>query len=123
SGVGHGSESAQYRVSIRDGSGSVTVKTPIAFPIDFLGVGNSWDTGAQESDNAVIYYTVQHGVAKRDKREIGSSVMTNAWTPINTFSVPTSKATRLTGRFRVTWNAADRGVYYGIRIVVNGSVL
>src|SRR5699024_7077752 len=123
SGVVHGSESTQYRVSIRDGSGSVTVKTPIAFPIDFLGVGNSWDTGAQESDNAVIYYTVQHGVAKRDKREIDSGVMTNDWTTLNTFTAPPSKATRLTGRFRVTWNAADRGVYYGMRIVVNGSVL
>src|SRR5699024_876748 len=122
-GVVHGSESTWYSVSIRDGSGSVTVKTPVTSPIDFLSLGGPQSAYMDSSDNAVIYYTVQHGVAKRDKWEIDSGVMTNEWTTLNTFTVPSSKATRLTGRFKVTWNAADRGVYYGMRIVVNGSVL
>src|SRR5699024_12001168 len=118
-GVVHGSESIHYRVSIRGGSGSVTVKTPVTSPIDFLSLGSPRSAYMDSSDNAVIYYTVQHGVAKRDKREIDSGVMTNDWTTLNTFTAPSSKATRLTGRFRVTWNAADRGVYYGMRIVVD----
>src|SRR5699024_4600561 len=102
-GVVHGSESIQYRVSIRGGSGSVTVKTPVTSPIDFLSLGGPRSAYMDSSDNAVIYYTVQHGVAKRDKREIDSGVMTNDWTTLNTFTAPSSKATRLTGRFRVTW--------------------
>src|SRR5699024_2173486 len=73
--------------------------------------------------DCAVYYTVQHGDVKHDKREVGSSVMTNEWATLNTFTGPTSDSTRLTGRFKVTWNAADRGVYYGMRIVVNGSVL
>ena len=123
SGVFHGANTTRYYVSFDGQRSSIDALTPVVFPIDFLSVGSSWDTGAISSENAVIYYTVQHGVAKQDKREIGSSVMTNAWTTLDTFTAPASKDTRLTGRFRVTWNAADRGVYYGIRIVVNGSVL
>ena len=123
SGVVHGSTMTRYRISTDEGSRFVDVQTPVTYPIDFLSATTVWDTGAQSSDSTVIYYTVQHGVAKRDKREIGSGVMTNDWTTLDTFTVPSSKATRLTGRFRATWNAADRGVYYGMRIVVNGSVL
>ena len=123
SGVLHGANTTRYYVSIDGQRSSIDAMTPVVFPIDFLSVISSWDTGALSSENAVIYYTVQHGVAKQDKREIDSGVMTNEWTTLNTFTGPTSKGTRLTGRFRVTWNAADRGVYYGMRIVVNGSVL
>src|SRR5699024_4311993 len=124
SGVVHGSRMTTYYIRL-DGSTSVNqdILTPVTYPIDFVSATSAWDTGAQSSDSAVIYYTVQHGVAKRDKREIGSSVMANELATLNTFTVPSSKATRLTGRFKVTWNAADRGVYYGMRIVVNGSVL
>ena len=123
SGVVHGARMTTYNIRVDGSTGSNDIKTPVTYPIDFLSVGTTWDTGARSADNAVIYYTVQHGVAKQDKREIDSGVMTNEWTTLNTFTGPTSKGTRLTGRFRVTWNAADRGVYYGMRIVVNGSVL
>lgn len=123
SGVVHGSESTRYSVSVSDGSASVTVKTPVTSPIDFLSLGSPRSAFMDSSDNAVIYYTVQHGVAKRDKREIDSRTLTSTWETLDTFDAPTINGTRLTGRFRVTWNAADRGVYYGMRIVVNGSVL
>lgn len=123
SGAVHGSTMTAYRISLSGSSTTENIQTPITYPIDFHATATVWDTGAQSSDSAVVYYTVQHGVAKRDKREIGSGVMTNEWATINTFTVPTAKATRLTGRFRVFWDAADRGVYYGIRILVNGSVL
>ena len=123
SGVVHGARMSEYRISLGGNTGRLDIKTPVTFPIDFLSATNTWDTEARELDNAVIYYTVQHGVAKQDKREIDSGVMTNEWTTLNTFTAPTSDSTRLTGRFKVTWNAADRGVYYGMRIVVNGSVL
>ena len=122
SGFLHGTVRVRYTVG-GGGDGSVTVSIPATKPIDFLSPDSEWSTTALSSRNAVIYYTVQHGVAKRDKWEIDSGVMANEWSTLNTFTVPSSKATRLTGRFRVTWNAADRGVYYGMRIVVNGSVL
>ena len=123
SGVVHGARMSEYRISLGGNTGRLDIKTPVTFPIDFLSATNTWDTEARELDNAVIYYTVQHGVAKQDKREIGSGAMTDEWTTLNSFTNPTAKATRLTGRFRVTWNAANRSVYYGMRIVVNGSVL
>ena len=122
SGFLHGTDRVRYTVG-GGGDGSVTVSIPATNPIDFLSPDSDWSTTALSSRNAVIYYTVQHGVAKRDKWEIDSGVMANEWATLNTFTGPTSKSTRLTGRFRVTWNAADRGVYYGMRIVVNGSVL
>ena len=106
-----------------EGDPDVVDHRPSIQSLNFSGFETSWVTEASADYDFAVYYTVQHGDAKQDKREIGSSVMTNAWTTLDTFSVPTSKATRLTGRFRVTWNAADRSVYYGIRIVVNGSVL
>lgn len=123
SGVFHGSNTTRYYVTIDGLRSSIDTMTPVVFPVDFLSVSSSWDTGALSSESAVIYYTVQHGVAERDKWEIDSGVMTNEWTTLHTFTGPTSNSTRLTGRFKVTWNAADRGVYYGMRIVVNGSVL
>ena len=122
SGFLHGTDRVRYTVG-GGGDGSVTVSIPATTPIDFLSPDSDWSTTALSSRNAVIYYTVQHGVAKRDKWEIDSGVMANEWSTLNTFTGPASKSTRLTGRFRVTWNAADRGVYYGMRIVVNGSVL
>ena len=94
-----------------------------AYNLDFSGYESSWVTESSSHGDCVVYYTVQHGDAVNDKREIGSRVMANEWTTLDTFTGPTSKATRLTGRFRVTWNAAVRGVYYGMRIVVNGSPL
>lgn len=106
-----------------DGDPNVVDHRPSIESLNFSGFQTSWTTEASANYDFVVYYTVQHGVAKNDKREIDSSVMTNEWTTLNTFTGPTSNATRLTGRFRVTWNAADRGVYYGMRIVVNGSVL
>ena len=122
SGFLHGTNRIRYTVG-GGGDGSVTVSIPATKPIDFLSPDSDWSTTALSSRNAVIYYTVQHGVAKRDKWEIDSGVMANEWSTLNTFTGPTSKSTRLTGRFRVTWDAADRGVYYGMRIVVNGSAL
>ena len=122
SGFLHGTDRVRYTVG-GGGDGSVTVSIPATKPIDFLSPDSEWSTTALSSRNAVIYYTVQHGVAKRDKWEIDSGVITNEWTTLNTFTGPTSNATRLTGRFMVTWNAADRGVYYGMRIVVNGTPL
>ena len=123
SGVVHGSKMTSQNIAVGGSTRYNDLITPATYPINFVSATTVWDTGALSSESAVIYYTVQHGVAKRDKREIGSGVMTNDWTTINTFTAPASSATRLTGRFRVTWNAADRNVYYGIRIVVNGSVL
>lgn len=121
SGTAHGMYTSTTRQS--GGQPDIIDLRPTLNSLNFSGFQTSWATEASADYDFVVYYTVQHGVANRDKREIGSSVMTNAWTTLNTFSVPTAKATRLTGRFRVTWNAADRGVYYGMRIVVNGSVL
>ena len=123
SGVVHGSKLTSQNIAVGGSTRHNDLITPATYPIDFVSATSVWDTGALSSDNAVIYYTVQHGVAESDRREIGSGVITNEWTTLNTFTGPTSNSTRLTGRFRVTWNAADRGVYYGMRIVVNGSVL
>ena len=121
SGAAHGK--FEFTHQMYEGQRDVIEHRPTINALNFSSFQTAWNTDASANYDFVVYYTVQHGVAKQDKREIGSSVMTNAWTTLNTFSVPTAKATRLTGRFRVTWNAADRGVYYGIRIVVNGSVL
>ena len=121
SGTAHGKFT--YKYVQYDGQPNITDHRPSIESLNFSGLQTSWTTEASADYDFVVYYTVQHGVAKSDKREIGSSVMTNEWTTLNTFTGPTSKSTRLTGRFKVTWNAADRGVYYGMRIVVNGSVL
>ena len=102
---------------------SASTLLPAADSINFLNPDTEGRTGASSSRDAVIYYTVQHGVATRDKREIDSRTLTNTWETLNTFTGPTSKSTRLTGRFKVTWDAAARDPYYGMRIVVNGSVL
>lgn len=123
SGVLHGTGSTSYRVSISGSSDTISVATPVTSAIDFVSASNTFGTSASASRTAAFYYTIQHGVAKQDRREFGSRVVNNAWTTLDTFTAPTSRSTRLTGRFRITWNAADRGVYYGIRIVVNGSVL
>ena len=123
SGTAHGAYDQTLTFYVNSSSGSVVDRRPYIESLNFAGFETLWKTDASASYDFVVYYTVQHGVAKQDKREIGSSVMTNEWTTLNTFTVPSSKSTRLTGRFRVTWNAADRGVYYGMRIVVNGSVL
>ena len=119
SGFLHGVRS--YTLNV-DGS-SVSTLLPAADFINFLNPDAEGRTGASSSRDAVIYYTVQHGVATRDKREIDSRTLTNTWETLNTFTGPTSKSTRLTGRFKVTWGAAARDPYYGMRIVVNGSVL
>ena len=121
SGTAHGKLTYKYVQS--DGQPDITDHRPSIESLNFSGFQTTWTTEASAKYDFVVYYTVQHGVAKQDKREIDSGVMTNEWTTLNTFTGPTSKGTRLTGRFRVTWNAADRGVYYGMRIVVNGSVL
>ena len=123
SGVVHGSKLTSQNIAVGGSTRHNDLITPATYPINFVSATNTWDTGALSSETAVIYYTVQHGVAESDRWEIGSGVITNEWTTLNTFTGPTSNSTRLTGRFRVTWNAADRGVYYGMRIVVNGSVL
>lgn len=101
----------------------INFDVPVILSLNFSGFQTSWTTDASTDYDFVVYYTVQHGVAKRDKREIGSSVMTNEWATLDTFDAPSDSGTRLTGRFRVTWDAADRGVYYGMRIVVNGEVV
>ena len=119
SGFIHGTRRSTYSV----GGSSVSVLIPAADSINFLNPDAEGETGARSSGDAVIYYTVQHGVATRDKREIDSRGLTNTWETLNVFTGPASKSTRLTGRFKVTWNAAAREVYYGMRIVVNGSVL
>ena len=121
SGTAHGKFT--YTYVQYQGQPDITDHRPSIESLNFSGFQTSWTTEASANYDFVVYYTVQHGVAKQDKREIGSSVMTNEWTTLNTFTGPTSDSTRLTGRFKVTWNAADRGVYYGMRIVVNGSVL
>ena len=121
SGTAHGKFT--YTYVQYQGQPNITDHRPSIESLNFSGFQTSWTTEASADYDFVVYYTVQHGVAKQDKREIGSSVMTNAWTTLDTFTVPSSRATRLTGRFRVTWNAANRSVYYGMRIVVNGSVL
>ena len=123
SGVVHGSKLTSQNIAVGGSTRHNDLITPATYPINFVSATNTWDTGALSSETAVIYYTVQHGVAESGRWEIGSGVITNEWTTLNTFTGPTSNSTRLTGRFRVTWNAADRGVYYGMRIVVNGSVL
>ena len=123
SGTVHGAFNQTLTVYISGSSGSVVDRRPYIESLNFAGFETSWVTGANADYDFVVYYTVQHGVAKNDKREIDSSVMTNEWTTLNTFTGPTAKATRLTGRFKVTWNAANRSVYYGMRIVVNGSPL
>ena len=123
SGVVHGSKLTSQNIAVGGSTRHNDLITPATYPINFVSATNTWDTGALSSETAVIYYTVQHGVAESDRWEIGSGAITNEWTTLNTFTGPTSNSTRLTGRFRVTWNAADRGVYYGMRIVVNGSVL
>ena len=121
SGTAHGKFT--YTYTQYDGQPDITDHRPSIESLNFSGFQTSWTTEASADYDFVVYYTVQHGVAKRDKWEIDSGVITNEWTTLNTFTGPTSNATRLTGRFMVTWNAADRGVYYGMRIVVNGSVL
>ena len=121
SGTAHGKFT--YTYTQYDGQPDITDHRPSIESLNFSGFQTSWTTEASADYDFVVYYTVQHGVAKQDKREIDSGVMTNEWTTLDTFTGPTSDSTRLTGRFRVTWNAADRGVYYGMRIVVNGSVL
>ena len=121
SGTAHGKFT--YTYVQYQGQPDITDHRPSIESLNFSGFQTSWTTEASANYDFAVYYTVQHGVAKQDKREIGSSVMTNEWTTLNTFTDPTSDSTRLTGRFKVTWNAADRGVYYGMRIVVNGSVL
>lgn len=121
SGTAHGK--LTYTTPQYEGDPDVVDHRPSIESLNFSGFQTTWTTEASANYDFVVYYTVQHGVAKNDKREIGSSVMANEWTTLNSFNAPTSNSTRLTGRFRVTWNAADRGVYYGMRIVVNGSVL
>ena len=121
SGTAHGKFT--YTYVQYGGQPDITDHRPSVESLNFSGFQTSWTTEASANYDFVVYYTVQHGVAKRDKREIGSGMMTNEWTTLNAFTNPTAKATRLTGRFRVTWNAANRSVYYGMRIVVNGSVL
>ena len=121
SGTAHGKFT--YKYVQFEGQPDITDHRPSIESLNFSGFQTSWTTEASANYDFVVYYTVQHGVAKQDKREIGSSVMTNEWTTLNTFTAPASNATRLTGRFRVTWNAADRGVYYGMRVLVNGATL
>src|SRR5699024_8719195 len=98
SGTAHGKFT--YTYVQYQGQPNITDHRPSIESLNFSGFQTSWITEASADYDFVVYYTVQHGVAKQDKREIGSSVMTNAWTTLDTFTVPSSRATRLTGRFR-----------------------
>ena len=97
SGTAHGAFNLTQTIYINNSSGSITDRRPYIRSLNFSGFETLWETGANASYDFVVYYTVQHGVAKQDKREIDSGVMTNEWTTLNTFTGPTSKGTRLTG--------------------------
>src|SRR5699024_7844420 len=73
-----------------EGDPDVVDHRPSIQSLNFSGFETSWATEASVDYDFVVYYTVQHGVAKQDKREIGSSVMTNEWRTLNTFDVPAS---------------------------------
>lgn len=85
---------------------------------------SSWTLDQRSGNPIVVYFNVQPGEARNQEYTLyGGVVNAGEWTTLQNVTTDAEGAVRMTGLLRVTWQNADRGLTYGVRILVNGAVM
>lgn len=85
-----------------------------------VGLTRSWSFGGAVS-GAVLHYKPREGGVVRNDQELGDFTASTSWSAVRELTM--GEAHLVSAELRVTWGAADRGSFYGVRITVDGQVV
>ena len=85
-------------------------------------VSSSWNTQFLSAWDIVIFYNVQPGQARNQEYTLSGGTAGGEWATVQTVTTDAGGPVTMNALMRVAWGAADRGVTYGIRVLVNGVI-
>lgn len=83
---------------------------------------SSWTTDLLRSQDIVLFYNVQPGQARNQEFTLSGGAAGSEWATVQTVTTDADGPVTMNALMRVAWSAADRGVTYGIRVLIDGVV-